>query len=165
MKKAILLTLILVLNLTVENADADFTFGTPSILEPPVNIQDSDGSPNISPDGLSLYFQSGRLGGSGNADLWVTTRETPDDDWGTPLNLGSTVNSTDDDWAPSLSPNGLELYFTSNRPGGPGGFSDIWLTTRATKEDDWGEPEPLGPNINTSDFDGHPSISSDGLEL
>ena len=165
MKKAILLTLILVLVLATENVDADFTFGTPTILEPPVNIQDSDGSPNISTDGLSLYFQSGRLGGSGGADLWVTTRKTLDDDWGTPLNLGSTVNSTDDDWAPSLSPNGLELYFTSKRPGGPGGFSDIWLTTRVTKEDDWGEPEPLGPNINTSDFDGHPSISSDSLEL
>ncbi|HCO96459.1 MAG TPA: hypothetical protein DIU00_21385 [Phycisphaerales bacterium] len=57
------------------------------------------------------------------------------------------------------------MFFTSKRSGGPGGFSDICLATRASLEDDWGEPEPLGPNINTSGFDGHPSISSDGLEL
>jgi len=165
MKKIILLVLILTLGLAAGVANADFTFGTPTNLGPPVNTQDSDGSPHISPEGLSLYFSSGRPGGSGVADLWVSKRETPDDNWGTPVNLGSTVNSSADDWAPSLSPNGLELFFTSKRPGGPGGFSDIWLVRRATLEDDWGEPEPLGANINTSDFEGHPSISADGLEL
>ena len=144
---------------------ADFTVGTPTNLGQPVNTQESDGSPHMSPDGLSLYFQSKRPGGSGGGDLWVAYRETPDDSWGTPVNLGSTVNSPADDWAPSFSPNELELFFTSKRPGGPGGFADIWLTTRETLEDDWGAPEPLGPNINTSDFEGHPSISSDGLEL
>jgi Tol biopolymer transport system component len=148
-----------------KDANADFKFGTPTNLGPPVNTQYSDGSPNISPDGLSFYFQSGRLGGSGGPDLWMSTREMQGDNWRTPMNLGSSVNSSADDWAPSISPNGLELFFTSNRPGGPGGYSDIWLTTRATLQDDWGEPEPLGPNINTSDFEGHPSISSDGLEL
>ncbi len=165
MKKTISLVLVLALGMAAEVAKADFTFGTPTNLGPTVNSSASDGSPHISPDGLSFYFQSGRPGGSGGGDLWVTTRETPDDNWGTPMNLGPTVNSSADDWAPSLSPDRLELFFTSKRPGGPGGFSDIWLTTRATQEDDWGRPEPLGPNVNTSDFDGHPSISSDGLEL
>ncbi len=144
---------------------ADFTFGEPTNLGPPVNTPTSDGSPHISPDGLSLYFSSGRSGGSGGHDLYVSSRGTPDAEWETPVNLGSTVNGSADDWAPSLSPDGLELFFTSKRPGGPGGFSDIWVTTRTTEEDDWGGPEPLGPNINTSDFEGHPSISSDGLEL
>jgi Tol biopolymer transport system component len=165
MKKTTLFILAMLICLIAEIANADFTFGTPTKLGSPINTQDSDGSPHISPDGLSFYFSSGRLGGSGVADLWVSTRETLDDNWGMPVNLGPIVNSTADDWAPSLSPNGLELFFTSKRPGGPGGFSDIWLATRATLEDDWGEPEPLGPNINTSGFDGHPSVSSDGLEL
>jgi predicted secreted protein len=158
MKRTVLFTLVLALGLTAEVANADFTFGTPTNLGPPVNTLAGDGGPNISADGLTLYF-------SCDGNLHVTTRETPDAEWGMPVNLGSTVNSSADDWAPSLSPNRLELFFTSKRPGGPGGFSDIWLTTRATQEDDWGRPEPLGPNVNTSDFDGHPSISSDGLEL
>ena len=166
--KQIIIYLLIAANAIIlidKDAKADFTFGTPINLGPPVNTQDSDGSPHISPDGLSLYFQSGRPGGSGGADLWVSNRVISDDNWGTPVNLGSIVNSSADDWAPSISPNGLELFFTSKRSGGPGGFSDIWLTTRATLEDNWVEPEPLGPNINTSNFEGHPSISSNGLEL
>jgi len=165
MKKSILITMVLAIGFSAEVSKADFVFGEPENLGSPVNTEDSDGSPHISPDGLSLYFQSGRPDGLGSADLWVSTRETLEDIWESPVNLGSTVNSSADDWAPCISPNGLELFFTSKRSGGPGGFSDIWLTTRATQEDDWGEPEPLGPNINTSDYDGHPSISSDGLEL
>jgi Tol biopolymer transport system component len=165
MKKTILIALVLAMTLYVEVAKAAFTFGEPTNLGPTVNTQDSDGSPNIAPDGLALYFSSDKSGGSGKADLYVARRETKDDNWGIPENLGTIVNSSADDWAPSISPNGLELFFTSKRSGGPGGFSDIWVTTRATQEDDWGEPEPLGPNINTSDYDGHPSISSDGLEL
>jgi Tol biopolymer transport system component len=144
---------------------ADFTFGTPTNVGAPVSTPADDANPHTSPDGLALYFSSGRSGGSGGHDLYVSRRETADAQWQTPVNLGPTVNSPVDDWAPSLSPDGLELFFTSKRPGGLGGFSDIWLTTRATPEDDWGEPEPLGPNINTPDFEGHPSISSDGLEL
>jgi len=165
MKKTILIALVLAMALSTEFAKADFKFGTPMSLGPTVNAQADNGNPHISPDGLALYFSSGRSGGSGGHDLYVSRRETPDAKWGMPMNLGPTVNSSADDWGPSLSPNGLELFFTSKRPGGFGGFSDIWLTTRETQEDDWGQPEPLGSNINTSDFDGHPSISSDGLEL
>jgi len=163
MKRTISIVLVLALGLATEVANADFTFSTPTNLGLPVNTLASDGSPHISPDGLAFFFSSGRPGGLGNSDIWVTTRASLSDPWGEPMNLGGTVNSSADDWAPSLSPDQLELFFTSKRPGGPGGFSDIWVTTRATKEDDWDRPEPLGPNINTSDFDGHPSISSDGL--
>ena len=165
MKKTIIIVLVMAMYLSAVVVKADFKFGTPTNLGPPVNTPADEGNPHTSPDGLALYFSSGQSGGSGGHDLYVSRRETPDAEWGTPVNLGPTVNSSADDWGPSLSHNGLELYFTSKRPGGHGGFSDIWLTTRATQEDDWGSPINLGPNINTSDFDGHPSISSDGLEL
>jgi predicted secreted protein/Tol biopolymer transport system component len=165
MKKTIIIALVMAMCLSAVVAKADFKFWTPTNLGPPVNTPADEGNPHTSPDGLALYFSSGQSGGSGGHDLYVSRRETPDAEWGTPVNLGSTVNSSADDWGPSLSPNGLELYFTSKRSGGHGGFSDIWLTTRATQEDDWGSPINLGSNINTSDFEGHPSISSDGLEL
>ena len=42
--------------------------------------------------------------------------------WGPPVNLGATINSTSDDQHPALSPNGLSLYISSNRPGGFGDF-------------------------------------------
>jgi len=84
--------------------------------------------------------------------------------FGTPTNLGSTVNSSSFDWSPSIRGDGLELYFESDRSGGEGTY-DIWLSTRATKEDDWGAPTNLGAPINTPDWQNTPCISADGLEL
>jgi len=87
-----------------------------------------------------------------------------EDDWGPPANLGSIVNSLNDDMGPCISSDGLELYFQSNRPGGEG-LDDIWVSRRATKDDPWGEPENLGPPVNTETWDYNPCLSSDGLEL
>ena len=84
--------------------------------------------------------------------------------FGAPTNLGPTVNSSGYEWSPSLTANGLELYFESDRPGGAGTY-DIWVSTRATKEDDWGAPMNLGAPINTPDWQNTPCISADGLEL
>ncbi len=41
--------------------------------------------------------------------------------FGEPTNLGPNVNSSAQQFAPSISADGLELYFTSNRPGVYGG--------------------------------------------
>ena len=146
-------------------AKADFTFGTPTNLGPTVNSSSLDSSPSISTDGLSLYFSSNRPGGSGDSDIWVTTRETINDDWSIPINLGSTVNSSAIDIEQCISADGLQLYFESRRPGSLSSKADIWVTTRSTTDDPWGEPVNLGSNVNSSGGDGQPSISSDGLEL
>jgi Tol biopolymer transport system component len=63
-----------------------------------------------------------------------------------------------------ISSDGLYFFFYSNRPGGAG-ESDIWLSTRATKEDDWSTAVNLGSAINSKEFDGYPSISPDGSTL
>lgn len=144
-------------------AKADFEFSTPTNLGPMVNSPYSDGTPSISADGLSLYFNSQRPGGFGDYDLWIMTRATIFDPWGEPENLGPKVNSPYGDGGPIISANGLSLYFGSNRPGGYGG-NDIWVTTRATTEDDWGEPVNIGPSVNSSAWDA-PGSCIDGLTL
>ena len=95
------------------NANAQFNFGTPTNLGSTVNSQSDDTAPSISADGLSLFFDSFRSGGSGGQDLWVTTRATISDPWGTPVNLGTTVNSSSHDAQPNISSDGLSLYFSS----------------------------------------------------
>jgi serine/threonine protein kinase/Tol biopolymer transport system component len=142
----------------------DSEWGAPSKLDPPVNTTDGAGTPCISPDWLTLYFSSQRPGGSGDYDIWVTTRATLDENWGAPVNLGAIVNSASEDWDACVSTDGLELYFTSNRPGGYGNH-DIWVSTRATTSDPWGTPVNLGPTINNSTIDSWPGISPDGLLL
>jgi hypothetical protein len=118
MKKTISLVLVLALGLTAEVANADFTFGTPTNLGPPVNSSSYDALASMSADGLSLYFASGRPGGSGSDDLYVAMRVTKKDDWGTPVNLGPTVNSSGLDHCARISADGLSLNFSSWRSGG-----------------------------------------------
>jgi tetratricopeptide (TPR) repeat protein/tRNA A-37 threonylcarbamoyl transferase component Bud32 len=146
------------------NAKAGFIFGEPVNLGPTVNTGASDWGPSMSGDGLELYFHSDRLGGYDGGYIWVTTRETTDSEWwSTPRNLGPTVNSSGAG-TPCISTDGFTLFFSSNRPGGSGSL-DLWMTTRETKEDDWGTPVNLGSHVNSSSDDNTPCISFDGLEL
>jgi Tol biopolymer transport system component len=142
-------------------------WSTPINLGSTVNSSAFDSCPNISADGLTLYFGSSRPGGSGGIDIWVTTRATVSDPWEKPTNLGPTVNSDAFDCDPSISPDGLTLYFSSARSGKSGSPDDfdIWVTTRATKNDSWGIPFNMGSTVNSSTQDDCPSISPDELVL
>ncbi len=160
-KPALVFAIIL---LTVANGvRADFQFGVPRNLGPVVNSAAFDGSPEISADGLTLYFDSNRAGGQGDVDIWMTTR-TPGGDWGVPVPLPAPINTPYADSAASLSADGLSLYFGSNRPGGYGSY-DLYVATRKSKDAPWGPPVNLGPTVNGSSYDNHPSISADGLSL
>ena len=55
--------------------------------------------------------------------------------FGEPTNLGPTVNSSAGEVCPSISPDGLELYFHSaDLPGGYGN-GDLWMSRRTTAND------------------------------
>ena len=157
------IALVTILLLVSDGVRADFRFGVPRNLGPVVNSSGSDGSPEISADGLSLYFDSGRVGGQGDWDIWMTTR-TPGGDWGAPVPLPSPINGPYADSGPSLSTDGLSLYFGSNRFGSYGSY-DLYVTTRKSKDAPWGPPVNLGPTVNGPSYDNHPSISADGLSL
>ncbi|MBN2315601.1 MAG: PD40 domain-containing protein, partial [Sedimentisphaerales bacterium] len=143
----------------------DDDWDDPVNLGPTINTSQAETCAYISADGLELYFSSyNRPGGYGNYDIWVSRRETIDDDWGEPENLGLSVNSSKIDGGPFLTADGLELYFYSQRSGGYGS-DDIWVSRRATKDDPWGEPENLGPIVNSSASESLPFLSYDGLLL
>lgn len=141
-------------------ADARWSeWSVPVNLGPTVNSPFADNLPELSRDGLSLYFASNRLGGLGLGDLWVSRRASVEDPWGFPVNLGPVVNSSAGDLAPALSPDGHYLFFTSNRPGGLG-LNDIWVSWRADVHDDfaWEAPVNLGPPVNGPTFDAGPGF-------
>jgi len=144
-------------------------WGEPVNLGPSVNSPADEHGPSISSDGLSLYFSGlwddlKRSGGLGQADIWLTTRKTVADPWGKPVNLGAMVNSPRMDESPSISEDGLSLYFNSNRPEGQG-IMDVWVKKRKTKSDPWGEPMNLGPSFNSTGWEANPDISRDGSTL
>src|SRR5207244_3363916 len=104
-------------------------FGAP-VLVPELSSPFRDTRTAIRRDGLEIFLSSGRPGGVGNEDLWVSTRGSTLDPWSTPVNLGAVVNTTAFDGGPALSFDGTTLYFHSNRLGGVGG-NDLYVTTRA----------------------------------
>jgi hypothetical protein len=71
-----------------------------------------------------VFFASNRPFGCGGLDLYssVWALEEPGDGFMAPANLGCSVNSAFDDRDPAVSTYTQALYFSSDRPGGPGGF-------------------------------------------
>jgi len=104
-------------------ANAQLSFGPARNVGEAINTPSIEVGPNLSADGLTLYFVSDRPGGySGTAELWMSTRATTRDRWRTAVNVGPRVNSYSAA-SPSISADGLELFFDNGlrvRPGGQG---------------------------------------------
>jgi len=95
--------------------------------DPSFNTPSLDGCPFISRDGKTFYMASDRSGGLGGIDIWVSTRASTSDAWGPPVNVGEPVNSSSNDFCPTIDRDGHRFFFVSNRPGGCGG-DDIYVT-------------------------------------
>ncbi len=131
-------------------------------LEGRVNTNLNEGAQNISQDGLLLVFTGCNYPeGEGSCDLYYSAKTNAG--WSEPQNMGREINTEAWESSPSLSPDKKDLYFASNRPGGHGG-SDIWVSHR-TASGRWGEPQNLGPEINTGGDEGCPFMHADGRTL
>jgi len=84
--------------------------------------------------------------------------------FGNPVNMASPINSSSDDALISITPDGLTACFSSTRPGGFGS-DDLWMVTRSSKDEPWGQAVNLGPSVNTGASEAYPCLSSDGLTL
>jgi hypothetical protein len=126
----------------------------PVNLGPTVNSPSLDFGPAISKNGLSLYISSTRPGGFGGEDIWVSKRESHDDPWGLPVNLGPNINTNFRELVPNLSRDGHWMFFSSSQPGGLGRF-DIWASFRVHTHDDfgWQPPVNLGAGVNSAEND------------
>jgi len=69
----------------------------------------------VSADGKSMYFSSASLYGMGGYDLYVSRRDGPDSEWGTPVNLGLPFSSPYDDFLYVDTEDGKYTLFASNR--------------------------------------------------
>ena len=127
------------------------------LLPEGLNDMEWDHHPAMSGDGSPgsvLVFASERFGGEGGSDLWMSLRS--EDGWGTPVNLGAAINTNGNEISPWLSPDGKELYFSSDMHPGRGGF-DIYRARlpegRTPASGAWSNPEPLGAPVNSDEDD------------
>jgi len=131
-------------------------------LSDALNFADKKGAPSLSSNLNTLYYAAEYMeSGYGRYDIYKVTKT--DSGWSAPMNLGRNINSDFWESAPSISPDGQALYFSSNKPGGYGGI-DIYVVYK-TKNGFWSQAMNLGPNINTKGDDQTPFIHADNRTL
>jgi hypothetical protein len=102
----------------------------PAAIVAELNVPNfSDAGATLRADGREIFFSSNRPGTFGLTDLWTSGRQSVHDTWGTPVNLGTPLNTAAQEQQPGLSHDGRTLIWASTRPGGVGGL-DIWMSTR-----------------------------------
>lgn len=112
------------------------------------NSKTRDFDPAFSADGRFVYFCSDRPGGNGGDDVYrVAVTATG---FGTPENLGATVNSAGNEFAPMLSPDGATLLFSSDRDGGT---HDLFTAIQRAGRFDRAQRPPGAINTDANEFD------------
>jgi hypothetical protein len=108
-----------------KRATTDDPWEEPAKLGAPVNSHLFESCPDVSADGLALFFMCMRWGGLGQFDIFVTTRPTIHDPWGPAVNLGPNINTHNVEEYPKISPDGRLFMFVPNQLEGIGQL-DIW---------------------------------------
>ncbi len=117
----------------------------PENLGDVVNSSRWESQPSLSSDGKTLFFASNRPGGFGDSDIWKTIKR--DGYWSEPENLGSAINTDEDEMSPYIHADGKTLYFSSEGHPGLGG-ADLFIS-RLQPGQSWSSPFNLGYPINT----------------
>ena len=172
----------------------DFGWEAPINLGCTVNSAVDDAGPTFFEDAntgiLYLYFTRNNKANDPNSaffDIYVSTCNA---DLGTCNTQGlwgpgtpvASLNSPFRDTRTAIRRrDGLEMILSTGRPGSLGS-EDLWVSTRATTQDqNWAPPVPIncnwlvpmrcpdwapaGPLVNSATFDGAPALSWDGTEL
>tara|TARA_A100001234_G_scaffold221499_1_gene237942 strand:- start:718 stop:2592 length:1875 start_codon:yes stop_codon:yes gene_type:complete len=117
-----------------------------------------DSQPTVSSDGNTIIFSSNRKGGYGKTDLYEITFEN--NQWSVPKNLGTNINSAEEEKSPFLHTDGKTLFFSSTNFPTLGGF-DIFYS-RKDSLGKWQKPINIGYPINTSTDEVSLFVSTDG---
>ncbi|HEY5949709.1 MAG TPA: hypothetical protein VIV40_29645 [Kofleriaceae bacterium] len=142
-----------------KRATATSAWGTPTEVTELTNAA-WDMAPEISPDGLTLWWASERSSGAGVSDIWVTTRPDRTSAWATPMRE-TNLSTPGYDLDPALSDDGLTMTLTSDGPSSGTIASDLYISTRATLTSPWSTPVPIS-ELNTSVHESAGSLRSGG---
>ena len=133
-------------------------WSVPKNLGRNVNSRSWDSQPALSADGRKLFFISDRGGGFGKRDIWMSEKDAQNQ-WNKAVNLGSDINTKDDEVSPFIHVNGTTLLFASRGYPGFGGFD---LYKSELSDTIWSSPENLGYPLNTHEDQVSLFVSTDG---
>ncbi|MEN9001952.1 MAG: OmpA family protein, partial [Flavobacteriales bacterium] len=121
----------------------------PVMIELSDSMGYSEGHPATNRRGQFIVFASDMPGGFGGKDLWITLYNKREKTWGKPKNLGSEINTAEDEKFPTVTADGT-LYFSSNGLPGIGGL-DMFRAekTGTAMEFKWASPTNVGVPLNS----------------
>lgn len=130
-------------------------WSAPALVDELASVGDND-TPEVSSDGLTMYFASSR---NGNVDIYLSTRADRAQPWGAPVPV-SELSSPDPDY--SVVRNAEELDLVASRI--VAGEVDLYFASRASTKDPWGTPLPLS-TLNTAGREADAILDPTGLRM
>lgn len=149
-------------DLYISKTDPKGAWSTPVLLDNDkvINTEANEGNPMVNSKFNQLYFtrcgnEKGTLQG---CQIMVSRRAGRSYGDPKPLSLGG--DSTTVFGNPSISPDELTLFFSSDLKGGQGG-KDLWMAMRKSPNDNFAKPQNLGPVVNTPGDEMFPFLRND----
>lgn len=115
-----------------------------------INTQFNETHASFANNNNTLYFTSDRPGGYGGLDIYKSEKDAKGE-WGTAVNLGHQINTSQNEETPFITPDGMSLFFSSQGHFNMGGY-DIFVSN-LNNNGEWSNPANIGYPLNTSDDD------------
>ena len=131
----------------------------PQTIDSELNSEMDEGACCFSPDGKSMYLTICKTDPNYPRYATIAVSSRSDASWSKPKELTISRDTLSSYAHPAVSPDGEWLYFTSDMPGGLGGF-DIWRCKLTGNE--MGTPENLGEPVNTPGDEMFPTFRPNG---
>ena len=149
-----------------KNADIFFAqkddkgkWGKPQTIDSELNSELDEGACTLTPDGKTMYLTQCKTDPSYPRYATIAKAQRSDASWSKPTEVTVSKDTLSAFAHPTVSPDGQWLYFTSNMPGGYGGY-DIWRA--ALTDNGIGSVENVGEPINTAGDEMFPTFRPNG---
>lgn len=147
----------------VTQLDRKEKWSDPVPLDTLINSVYDDGTPCLNQKANTMYFTRCRKEKKKNIGCQIYVASKDGGYWGQASKVEIIKNNENDSISvahPSLSADEKTLYFVSEMKGGYG-KNDIWCVKK--EGGGWGDPENLGPEVNSEFDDMYPYIREDGV--
>lgn len=141
-------------------------WSTPVPLSEEINTEYDDGTPVLNNEFTRMYFSRCIVRDNKNTGCGIYVSQRKNDEWEKPVELELASDSIVIAH-PAISPDELTLYFVSDMEGSMTSVDgtpskDIWMASRSSVSDKFGEPVNMGEPINTTGDEAFPYVHPDG---
>ena len=124
----------------------DGQYSQPENIGAPINTSIGEGVGYVDPDEKFMIYFTFKADGYGMHDMYISSMNQ-DGTWNTPKNLGSKINTSNEDSAPFITPDGKYFFFTTIKAGDQG-YTPYWVDAKVIYD-------LIKDTTNVTDYDGN----------